>query len=223
VASTDAPIRVLIVDDDVPTRVGIATILSSDPGIRVMGEAGDGVEACALAEDLSPDVVVMDVQLPVLDGIEATLRITARPDAPRVLVLTTFDLDVYAYRSIRAGASGFLLKRTRAEDLVEAVRTVAEGSALPVPERTTGLIARFTERGSTAAVFIPPLTEREVEVLVLVARGRSNDDIARALGVSLETVRTHVKHIYAKCGARDRAHAVIAAYESGLVAPHPRG
>jgi DNA-binding NarL/FixJ family response regulator len=220
---------VLVVDDDVPTRVGVAAILASDPDIDVVAEAGDGVEACRLAERLAPDVVVMDVQLPILDGIEATRRLAASPAAPRVLVLTTFDLDLYAYRSIEAGASGFLLKRTRAEDLVEAVRTIAGGSALPSPARTTELIAHFAEAGRPDPTFVPPLTEREVEVLVLIARGMANDEIATELGVALETVRTHVKHVYAKCGARDRAHAVIAAYESGLVAPgspdpdHPRG
>jgi DNA-binding NarL/FixJ family response regulator len=218
-----APIRVLVVDDDVPTRVGVTTILSSEPGIEVVGEAADGTEAFSLAEALAPDVVLMDVQLPGLDGIEATRRITAAAGAPRVIMLTTFEFDVYVYRSIQAGASDFLLKRVSAEDLIQTVRTVATGNRLPLPERTTALISRLSGRRRQPHIFTPPLTERETDVLVLVARGLSNREIARHLGVSLETIRTHVKHIFTKCGARDRAQAVIAAYESGLVESHPPG
>jgi DNA-binding NarL/FixJ family response regulator len=212
------------VDDDVSTRVGIATILGSEASIEVVGEAADGAEACRRAKDLRPAVVVMDIQLPVMDGIEATRRLTSTgEDAPRVVVLTTFALDRYAYRSIEAGASGFLLKRAPAEELVQTVLTVADGTALPAPTHTTALISRFAPAAHTTDTFTPPLTEREVEVLVLIAGGSSNDEICGELGVSLETVRTHIKHIYTKCGARDRAHAVIAAYESGLVGPHPQG
>lgn len=216
------PVRVLVVDDDVPTRVGLRTILSLEPGIEVVGEAATGTEACSLAVDLCPDVVLMDVHLPDLDGIEATRIITGRSPSsagsPRVIVLTTFDFDEYVYRSLQAGASGFLLKRTRSEDLVGAVRSVAAGAALPMPEVTTALVSRFADPSHDG---MPgsgsPLTSREADVLVLIAEGLSNQEIADRLTVSVETVRTHVKRVYAKSGARDRVHAVIAAYESGLV------
>ena len=216
-------IRTVVVDDDVPTRVGVRTILSSEPGIEVVGEAANASQAIALVRDLEPDVVLMDVQLPDLDGIEATRRIieSARDEAnaPRVIVLTTFDFDEYVYRSLRAGASGFLLKRTRAEDLVEAVRVVADGNSLPLPDRLHDLIARFTapmDHG-VRLDFRSPLTSREAEVLVLIARGYSNQEIADRLVLSLDTVKTHVKHVYFKCRARSRAQAVIVAYESGLI------
>ena len=225
VATIGTPIRALIADDDVPTRVGLRTILSSDPEIEVVGEAATGADAVELVRVLDPDVVLMDVQLPDIDGIAATRLITGvrseRAGRTRVIVLTTFDFDEYVYESIRAGASGFLLKRTRAEDLIEAVRTVANGNSLPESARTRELIARFAEqpigqRGSNLSL---GLTSRESEVLTLIARGLSNDEIAAVLGVSLETVRTHVKHVYMKCGSRDQVHAVITAYEAGLVAP----
>jgi DNA-binding NarL/FixJ family response regulator len=217
-----AAIRTLIVDDDGLTRVGVRTILESEPDIEVVGEAADAAQGCALAAELSPDVVLMDVRLPDFDGIEATRRIVearGEDETPRVIVLTTFDVDEYVYRSLHAGASGFLLKRTRAEDLVEAVRTVAAGNALPTPDATTRLIAAFSGSGAAAAraPMVGSLTQRESHVLVLIARGLSNQEIATHLGVSIETVRTHVKHVYGKCGARDRAQAVIVAYESGLV------
>jgi DNA-binding NarL/FixJ family response regulator len=214
-----APVRVLIVDDDVPTRVGISTILSSDPDIAVVGEADNGVDACRMAVDLAPDLMVVDVQIPGIDGIETTRRVTALgPDAPKVIVLTTFDVDEYVYGSLRAGASGFMLKRAPAEELIAAVHRVATGDELVTPQRTTSLIAsRSATRQRQAEIFIPPLTAREADVLALVARGLSNPEIGQRLGVSLETVRTHVKHVYMKCNARDRAQAVIAAYESGLV------
>ena len=215
--------RVLIVDDDVPTRVGLTTILSGEPDIEVVGEAANGRDACTLALDLEPDVVLMDVQLPELDGIEATRLITAgntRSKTPRVIVLTTFDLDEYAYKSLRVGASGFLLKRTRAEDLIDAVRVVAEGEELPLPAATRRLIANLSARESAHERewrAIDDLTDREHEVLVFIARGFSNQEIAVELTLSVDTVKTHVKRVYAKLGARDRVHAVIAAYESGLV------
>jgi DNA-binding NarL/FixJ family response regulator len=216
-------IRTVVVDDDVPTRVGVRTILSSEPGIEVVGEAPNAALAMALVREVEPDVVLMDVQLPDLDGIEATRRIIAsareESTAPRVIVLTTFDFDEYVYRSIRAGASGFLLKRTRAEDLVEAVRVVAEGNSLPVPHRLRDLIDRFAEpMGQPVGIDLRlPLTGRESEVLILIARGLSNQEIADRLVLSLDTVKTHVKHVYVKCNVRDRAQAVIAAYESGLI------
>jgi len=215
------PIRVLIVDDDVPTRIGLRAILEPELGLEVAGEAADGREACALAESLRPDIVLMDVQLPDLDGIEATRRIVSTDvgDArPRVIVLTTFEVDDYVFRSLRAGASGFLLKRTRAEDLVDAIRVVAGGEALPAPELTRRLIAGSVgAQGDRSAVAEWALTDREAEVLVHVARGFSNKEIADHLHLSTETVRTHVKRMYVKMGVHDRAQAVIAAYENGVV------
>jgi DNA-binding NarL/FixJ family response regulator len=224
-------IRVLIVDDDVPTRIGLRTILSTAGGITVAGEAERGVQACDLAAELRPDVVLMDVRLPDIDGIEATHRImTTVTPSPSVLVLTTFDLDDYAYAAMYAGASGFLLKRTPAEDLIDAVRAAAEESALPRPGPTVEMIRslalgrpRTDDTDRTTApdrrAAIEGLTAREEDVLTLIARGFSNAEIAEELVVSQETVRTHVKHIYAKCGLTGRAHAVIVAYESGLVSP----
>jgi DNA-binding NarL/FixJ family response regulator len=216
-------IAILVVDDDVPTRVGLKTILASEPDIDVVAEASTGTEAIALARALEPDIVLMDVQLPDLDGITATRRIVAHEpngaQTPRVVVLTTFDYDEYVFRTVQAGASGFLLKRTRAEDLVEAVRTVAEGNALPMPATTRGVIEAFARpRGPSHRLhLLERLTGREYEVLVLIARGLSNHEIADRLGLSVETVRTHVKRVYMKCDIRDRAQAVIVAYESGLI------
>jgi DNA-binding NarL/FixJ family response regulator len=234
-------VRVLIADDDVPTRVGLHTILSTAGGISVVGEATTGSEACELAASLQPDVILMDVRMPDIDGIEATHRIIQASSSsspprrpPSVLVLTTFDLDDYAYAAMYAGASGFLLKRTPAEDLIDAVRAAAEESALPTPGPTVGLIRRLAARADPSSVptgggqvvrapaassSIESLTAREQDVLQLIARGYSNAEIAAELVVSMETVRTHVKHIYAKCGLAGRAHAVIVAYESGLVSP----
>jgi DNA-binding NarL/FixJ family response regulator len=220
-------VRVLICDDDVPTRIGIRTILSSAEGLLVIGEAERGVQACDLVAELKPDVVLMDVRLPDIDGIEATHRImTTNDPPPSVLVLTTFDFDDYAYAAMYAGASGFLLKRTPAEDLIDAVRAAAEQGALPTPGATLDLIRARSARLEITAVpdqarptVLDELTAREHEVLRLIARGFSNAEIADELVVSQETVRTHVKHIYAKCGLASRAHAVIVAYESGLVSP----
>jgi DNA-binding NarL/FixJ family response regulator len=220
-----SPIRVLIVEDDVPTRIGLRAIFDAEPGIDVIGESADGEDACRKASELGPDVVLMDVQLPALDGIEATKRIVSEAPrdthVPRVIVLTTFALDEYAYRSLAAGASGFLLKRTRAEDIIEAVRVAAEGDALPTSSLTRPLIQRFAE--IHAAPFYKPsvraLTEREVEVLKLIAQGLSNAQIAEQLAISLDTVKSHVKHVFTKLDVRDRAQAVIIAYESGLVSP----
>jgi DNA-binding NarL/FixJ family response regulator len=219
----NVPTRVLIVEDDVATRIGLETILSAEPDIEVVGQAATGLEGCRLAEELTPHVVLMDIQLPELDGIEATRRITsgdATEPRPRVIVLTTYDYEEYVFRSLRAGASGFLLKRTRAEELVDSVRVVAAGDALPMARTTQRLIEGFAGvQGSGEWAGVQALTERESEVLTLVARGYSNDEIARHLHLSPETVKTHVKHVYTKLGSRDRAQAVIAAYESGLVSP----
>ncbi|MBV8159646.1 MAG: response regulator transcription factor [Acidimicrobiia bacterium] len=216
-------VRVLIVDDDVPTRVGVRTILASDPNIEVVGEAGTASQATELYRRLRPDIVLMDVRLPDEDGITVTRRILAderEGPPPRVIVLTTFDYDEYVFRSLQAGASGFLIKRVRAEDLIDAVRTVAAGNDLPAPSRTRTVIRAFadawTRVESSMPQFAEALSARESEVLALIARGLSNVEIAETLQVSIETVRTHVKHVYLKTGASDRAHAVIIAYESGL-------
>jgi DNA-binding NarL/FixJ family response regulator len=218
-------IRLLIVEDSVPTRIGLRAIFDAEPDITIVGECADGEDACIRASELAPDVVLMDVQLPGLDGIEATKRIVSEgtPGAhvPRVIVLTTFALDEYAYRSIEAGASGFLLKRTQAEEIVQAVRVAVEGNALPTSSLTRPLIQKFAE--IKEAPFhqrsVRTLTEREVKVLELIAQGLSNGEIAQQLAISLDTVKSHVKHVFSKLEVRDRAQAVIAAYESGLVSP----
>jgi len=213
------PIRVLIVDDDVATRVGLRAIMGAAPDITVVGESGSAEDAYEQITQRGPDVVLMDVQLPGADGITATERITERAgdDGPRVIVLTTFEIDDYVFRSLRAGASGFLLKRARAEDLTDAVRSVASGNALPAPTLTRRLIERFAVTSSSRSSAVQTLTDREREVLLLVAGGRSNQEVAADLGISLDTVKSHVKHIFTKLGVRDRSQAVIAAYESGLV------
>jgi DNA-binding NarL/FixJ family response regulator len=224
---SDAAIGVLIVDDDVLTRVGLRTILDAEPDIEVVAEAADGRTAHELAEELTPDVVLMDVRMRPMDGVEATQRIMGsrngrEQDRPRVIVLTTFDHDEYVFGALRAGASGFLLKRIRAEELVEAVRVVADGEALLTPEVTRRLVADFTNRpgASTGAVEdVDRLTPREREVLVLIACGLSNREIASWLTVSVETVKTHVKRIFTKLGLRDRAQAVVTAYEARLIVP----
>jgi DNA-binding NarL/FixJ family response regulator len=214
-------IRVLLADDQRLVRSGFRMILRADPGLDVVGEAGDGVEAVALARELRPDVVLMDVRMPRLDGIEATRQLLREQDAPRVLVLTTFDLDEYVYAALRAGASGFLLKDAPEEQLAAAIRVAADGGALFSPGVTRRLIERFAALDPDAAP--PPrleeLTARELEVLRLIARGLSNAEIAAELVVSDHTVKTHVARVLAKLDLRDRTQAVIAAYESGLVRP----
>jgi DNA-binding NarL/FixJ family response regulator len=224
-AEVPRPIRLLIVEDDVPTRIGLRAIFGAEPDIDVVGESADGIDACRRANELSPDVVLMDIQLPERDGIEATKVIVSNAAAdahvPKVIVLTTFALDEYAYRSLEAGASGFLLKRTRAEDIIEAVRVAVAGDALPTPMLTRPLIQRFAQI-KTAPFHqrsVRALTEREVEVLELIAQGCSNAEIAQMLAISVDTVKSHVKHVFTKLEVRDRAQAVIAAYESGLVSP----
>jgi DNA-binding NarL/FixJ family response regulator len=212
------PIKVLIVDDDVATRVGLRAIMSAAPDITVVGESGSAEDAYGQIPQVVPDIVLMDVQLPGADGIAATERITTRVDhGPRVIMLTTFEIDDYVFRSLRAGASGFLLKRARAEDLTDAVRSVASGNALPAPVLTRRLIERFAVASSGRATAVSSLTDREREVLLLIAGGRSNQEIASDLAISLDTVKSHAKHIFTKLGVRDRSQAVIAAYESGLV------
>ena len=219
-------IRVLIVDDQALVRVGFRMILSTQPDVEVVGEAADGNEAVRLAQQQHPDVVLMDIRMPGLDGIGAT-RVLAGPDAPRparVVILTTYDLDEYVFDALAAGASGFLLKDVRPEDLVQGVRLVAAGDALLAPSVTRRLIAELAHRPrvSDTRSVDDSLTRRELEVLRLVAEGQSNAEIAASLYLSENTVKTHVTHILDKLGLRDRVHAVIYAYESGIVEPGSR-
>ena len=210
-------IRVLLADDQALVRAGFRMILKSEPAIEVVGEAGDGSDAVALARTLEPHVVLMDVRMPVMDGIAATRVIVDGEDGPRVLVLTTFDLDEYVYEALRAGASGFLLKDAPEEQLIAGIRIVAGGGSLFAPTVTRRLIERFAGARPTARQ--PPLEEltpRELEVLRLVARGLSNAEIAATLVVSEHTVKTHVAHILRKLDLRDRVQAVVLAYEAGI-------
>jgi DNA-binding NarL/FixJ family response regulator len=221
---------VLIADDQALVRVGLRKILESEPLMQVVGEAGNGEEAVALARQLRPEIVLMDIRMPVLDGIEATRRIVRSQPGSRVLILTTFGLDTYVYEALRAGASGFMLKDAPPEEIAAAVRIVASGDALLAPSITRAVIEEFARRPPTAVPERPAaldeLTPREHEVLALLARGLSNPEICRQLVVSEATTKTHVAHILQKLGLRDRVQAVIYAYESGLVAPgqdHPGG
>ena len=215
-------IRVLVADDQALVRGGFRMILDAQKDIEVVAEAEDGREALARARELSPDVVLMDIRMPELDGLEATRRLLAGGGGPRVLILTTFDADEYVYDAMKAGASGFLLKDVRPEQLADAVRTVAAGDALLAPAITRRLVEQFVRRpppGSARPTELAQLTERELDVLVLVARGLSNNEIASALFLTEATVKTHLTHILAKLSLRDRVQAVVVAYESGLVQP----
>ena len=214
-------IRVLLADDQELVRSGFRLILELADGIEIAGEAADGREAVRLGKELQPDVVLMDVRMPELDGIEATRRLRQAGVDARVLVLTTFDLDDYVYAAMRAGASGFLLKDAPREQLVTAVRTVARGEALLAPAVTRRLIERFVERPAPleAAPALAELSARELEVLRLVARGLSNAEIAGELIIGEATVKTHVARVLRKLGLRDRVQAVVLAYESGIVEP----
>ncbi|MEU6992843.1 response regulator transcription factor [Streptomyces sp. NPDC046465] len=216
-------IRVLIADDQIMVRQGFSVLLDAEPDIEVTGQAVDGADAVAQVAELAPDVVLMDIRMPELSGIEATRRITAAQPDVRVLVLTTFDLDEYVYEALRAGASGFLLKDASAHQLAEAVRVVAAGDALLAPGITRRLIAEFSRmdgapRGPLRSR-VGELTERETEVLALIARGLSNAEIAARLVVAEQTVKTHVGRILVKLGLRDRTQAAVFAYESGVVRP----
>jgi DNA-binding NarL/FixJ family response regulator len=215
-------IRVLVVDDEALLRTAFSSLIDAEDDLEVVGEAADGRQAVESTHRLAPDVVVMDVRMPVMDGIEATRQITSSPgpDAPRVLILTTFDLDDYVFDALRAGASGFALKSRPLEELLSAIRTVAGGEALLAPSVTRRLIAHFT--GSTRSPSKAPrrldeLTEREREVLCLVAQGLSNAELAETLRVSLPTAKTHVSRILTKLDARDRTQLVILAYQAGII------
>jgi DNA-binding NarL/FixJ family response regulator len=224
-AADGATTRCLIADDQAMVREGFAAVLAAQPGIVVVGQAADGAEAVSQARHLEPDVVLMDVRMPVMDGLEAARQILGAADGmhrPHVLMLTTFDVDDYVYEALRAGASGFLLKDATASELVHAVRVVAAGDALLAPTVTRRLIAEFARRPGASPP--PPaalgmLTSRETEVLRLIARGLSNAEISDTLVIAEQTTKTHVSRILAKLNLRDRAQAVVLAYESGLVSP----
>jgi DNA-binding NarL/FixJ family response regulator len=217
-------VRVLLVDDQALVRAGFRMVLATQPDIDVVGEAADGRQAIQAARRLRPDVVLMDIRMPVMDGIQAT-RELCRPDAAtpaNILILTTYDLDEYVFAALRAGACGFLLKHTSPEALVEAVHTVAAGDGLIAPSVTRRLIAEFARTPAASSQHpkeLEQLTERERDVLELVARGRSNAEIAKELTIGRATVKTHVAHVLTKLGLRDRVQAVIYAYETGIVQP----
>jgi DNA-binding NarL/FixJ family response regulator len=225
-------IKLLLVDDDDLVRTGLKMIIESDPEFDVLGEAANGAQGVALADSLKPDVILMDIQMPEMDGIEATRILTEKSpdpdDGPRVLVLTTFEQDEYVFQALRAGASGFLLKRTPADELIAGIKVIAEGESLLSPSITRKLINEFSQTTSStmnteAASKLDSLTERELEVLHLVSHGNSNIEIADALVVSEGTVKTHVKRVLAKLEVRDRTQAVIFAYNSGIVQQDSNG
>ena len=212
-------LRLLIVDDDALVRAGLRAVLGSEPDLEVVGEAGNGIEAKEQATNLEPDLVLMDIRMPDMDGLEATKHIVANGSS-RVLILTTFELDEYIYEAMRVGASGFLLKRSSPEELIKAVRVAASGDSLVLPEAMRRMIEQFASTGSQLDAIrkdIDRLTDREKEVLRHVAAGLSNAEIAEEIFVSRETVKSHIGSILTKLGVRDRTQAVIAAYESGFV------
>jgi DNA-binding NarL/FixJ family response regulator len=220
-----APTRLVVVDDDVLVRSGLSLIFEGERDLTVVGQAGTGREALDVVAETDPDVVIMDIRMPDMDGVEATTRLVGGRDPeaderPRVLVLTTFEDQDYLYQALRAGASGFLLKRAKPEELVHGVRVVASGTSLVLPDLTRRLIAEHQPSGAPRGpAALPQLTSREADVLRLVADGLSNAEIAERLFLSAETVKTHLSRVLVKVGARDRTQAVIAAYESGFVSP----
>lgn len=224
--SADAQVRVILADDQDLVRAGFRVILSTEPDIEVVGEASNGAEAVLLTERLRPDVVLMDVQMPGTDGLEATRRILGSAGggsdagSTKVVILTTFDREDYLFEALRSGASGFLLKNATPEDLIASVRVVARGDALLSPEVTRRVLERFAVPAQVQPALRPPeLTDREFDVLVLLARGATNAEIATDLHLGEATVKTHVSRIFMKLGLRDRAHAVVFAYERGVVSP----
>lgn len=214
-----APVRVAIVDDQDMVRAGFGALLDAQPDLSVVGDAADGADAVELVRRCRPDVLLMDIRMPRLDGLAAARLVAELEPSPRIIMLTTFDLDDYVFEALRAGASGFLLKDARAEDLIHAVRVVAAGEALLSPSVTRSLIAEFVSRPERdhRPVSLDELTERELDVMRQVARGLSNAEIAGELYVAEQTVKTHVSRVLAKLGLRDRAQIVVAAYESGVV------
>jgi DNA-binding NarL/FixJ family response regulator len=213
-------LKVVIADDQLLLRAGFRKLLDGEPGIEVVGDASDGQEAVALVERLHPDVVLMDIRMPVMDGIEATRRINRRAPGTAVLMLTTYDLDEYVFAALQAGASGFLLKDCPPDELVSALRVVARGDALIAPSITRRLVAEFTARASRAGSReLPPISAREREVLLGVARGLSNSELAVQLFIGEATVKSHVSSLLTKLDCRDRVQLVVAAYEAGLVVP----
>jgi DNA-binding NarL/FixJ family response regulator len=225
--ATPGTIRVIVADDHDVVRSGFAGLLATQPDFTVVGTAADGAEAVRVSRQQSPDVVLMDIRMPGMDGIEATRQLTrSGGDGPRVLILTTFDLDEYVYDAIRAGASGFLLKDVTAERLFDAVRVIAAGDALLAPAITRRLISEFAAMHrptDTPPTALAKLTPRETQVLRLIAEGLSNPEIAARMTITEETVKTHVSRVLTKLGLRDRTQAVVTAYETGLVRPHTTG
>lgn len=210
-------VRIVLADDQPLIRNGLRVLITDTPDLTVVGEAGTGAEAVSVARDVRPDVVVMDIRMPGMDGIEATRQLVADQEAPHVLVLTTFDEDEYVYGALRAGASGFLVKDMALEDILAAIRVVANGDALIAPSVTRRLIAGFVSRPPPSRRPVAGITEREREVLTLVGRGLSNGEIAKELYISAATAKAHVARLFTKLDARDRVHLVIIAYELGLV------
>jgi DNA-binding NarL/FixJ family response regulator len=210
-------VRIAIVDDDPLVRMGLKAILASVENWEVIGEAGDGAEAVALVAEETPDLVLMDIRMPGMDGLEATRRIVEKGIETTILILTTFEVDEYVFEAMRSGASGFVLKRVPPKELIEAVRMVAQGDSLLFPSSTRRVIERFAH--AVVGDSLPDLTEREQEILRLLARGQSNQEIAKTLFVTQETVKSHVASILMKLGVRDRTQAVIMAYETGFIQP----